>query len=582
MFRKRAPLLLAALPLILVRSALAAEPMPPAVQWLPPETLISIEVTDPKPIFERLMDPALVEAIQDSPAYRPLADSRGMKDFLGGVAFLEASLGTSWQEAVRKLASGGITFAAWPDNKAALIIDGEDAQLLSRLHEILVNIAKGEAEKAGNPGRVASAEYRGVTGWTFNGEEAHAILGTRFILANHSKALKAVIDLREKKNGSSLASTSSYQAAKKAAGSDTAAAYVNLEVLKQHPPIAKALKGTENPLASLLFSGIFDALRESSWLAVGAKIEGSKLALSAVADGKATGGMAAFARPDSPEKGILPNLDVPRCIAAASLYRDLHAFYAAKDELFPERTSGLIFFENMMGIFFSGRDLTEEVLAQTQPEIRVVVATQAYDPALGTPKVQVPAFAVVFRMGNPDKFMPIAEEGWQKALGLVNFTRGQQGLPGMIIDRPEHAGTKFSVAYFSTADVKEKTDLDTRFNFRPALARVGEYLVLSSTEGLTKDLIDALKKETSDSAGPIAGTHSLVTVDATAIASILNANRDSLVRNNMVEKGKTKEEAEAEMGALIAILERVGQAKLQIGTKESLTRATLDLNPNLP
>ena len=33
--------------------------------------------------------------------------------------------------------------------------------------------------------------------------------------------------------------------------------------------------------------------------------------------------------------------------------------------LFPERTSGLIFFENMMGIFFTGRDLTSEVLAET-------------------------------------------------------------------------------------------------------------------------------------------------------------------------------------------------------------------------
>ena len=41
----------------------------------------------------------------------------------------------------------------------------------------------------------------------------------------------------------------------------------------------------------------------------------------------------------------------------------MHKFYAAKDTLFPDRTSGLIFFENMMGIFFSGRDLTDEVLA---------------------------------------------------------------------------------------------------------------------------------------------------------------------------------------------------------------------------
>ena len=68
----------------------------------------------------------------------------------------------------------------------------------------------------------------------------------------------------------------------------------------------------------------------------------------------------------------------PGGIAAVSLYRDLHGFYAAKDTLFPERTSGLIFFENMMGIFFTGRDLTDEVLAETEPEIRLVVAEPQY------------------------------------------------------------------------------------------------------------------------------------------------------------------------------------------------------------
>ena len=88
----------------------------------------------------------------------------------------------------------------------------------------------------------------------------------------------------------------------------------------------------------------------------------------------------------SPAPGALPNLAVPRRIAGLSLYRDLHAFYAAKDKLFPERTSGLIFFENMMGIFFTGRDLTDEVLAETRPEIRIVVAAQKYDPAIGTPQ----------------------------------------------------------------------------------------------------------------------------------------------------------------------------------------------------
>ena len=75
-----------------------------------------------------------------------------------------------------------------------------------------------------------------------------------------------------------------------------------------------------------------------------------------------------------------------------------------KTNCFPDRTSGLIFFENMMGIFFSGMDLTEEVLGETLPDIRVVVAEQRYDEKTGTPAMQLPGFAVIMQLRDPAKF----------------------------------------------------------------------------------------------------------------------------------------------------------------------------------
>jgi hypothetical protein len=275
----------------------------------------------------------------------------------------------------------------------------------------------------------------------------------------------------------------------------------------------------------------------------------------------------------------MPNLSVPRRIAALSFYRDLHGFYAAKDELFPERTSGLIFFENMMGIFFTGRDLTEEVLAETGPEIRFVVAEQVYDPDVGTPAIQVPAFAAVFRMPNPDKFGPVMEEAWQKAVGLINFTRGQQALPGLIIDRPTHGDTKYTVAYFSASSDDEKSALDVRFNFRPAVAMPGEYLILSSTSALAGDLIDALENET---ARPNGVTHSLVELDGVQLASILEANRENLVRQNMVNEGNTRQQAEAQIGVILLALEQLAGIKLDVGAKDGVSRAELAIELNLP
>ena len=64
------------------------------------------------------------------------------------------------------------------------IVDAEDEQTLQKLHEIILNITRGQAEQQGQPQKVASKEYGGVTVWTFNGKEAHAILGKRLIFAN--------------------------------------------------------------------------------------------------------------------------------------------------------------------------------------------------------------------------------------------------------------------------------------------------------------------------------------------------------------------------------------------------------------
>jgi hypothetical protein len=585
MFRKMAlapGLMMAALAL---QTAVAAEPLPPASQWIPQDAIAVLELSRPKDVLDVAFQPEVAAAVTSSPAYRKQADQPGLKQFLAVIAYLEARLGTDWRTGVQKLVGGGVTLAISADGAVLMIVDAEDGELLERLHEILLGFAKDEAAKQGEPDRVASREYRGVTGWTFGKDEAHVIVGKRLMVANRPEALEAALDRRAEPDGPRLASLPAYQAAKTAAGADAAAtAFVNLAVLKGHPPVQQALTPSENPLAALLFAGVAQSLRGSDWLALGLRVDGDTLALNAVADGKApeASGPAAFAEPGQPDEGVLPILSVPRRIAGLTLYRDLHAFYAAKDDLFPERTSGLIFFENMMGIFFSGLDLTEEVLAETRPEIRFIVAEQEYDPAVGTPRVQFPAFAAIFRLRHPEQFTEVVEEAWQKAVGLVNFTRGQQASPGLIIDRPSHAGTKFTVAYFRAPKDGDRTNIESRFNFRPALATVGNYLILSSTEGLTGDLIDALKKETTQPAKPLADVHSLVQVDGAQLASILGANRENLIRQNMVNEGNTREQAETGVDLLMTVLRHVGQVKLNVGRRAGRPQASLELGLNWP
>ncbi|MFH1921494.1 MAG: hypothetical protein ABIP48_16640, partial [Planctomycetota bacterium] len=226
--------------------------------------------------------------------------------------------------------------------------------------------------------------------------------------------------------------------------------------------------------------------------------------------------------------------------------------------------------------------LAEEVLSETKPEIRVVVAEQEYDPSMGPPQLQIPAFAVILRLHNPEKFSIVVEEAWQKAIGLVNFTSGQQALPGLIISNETHSDTKFTRASYSTTGLDENQKRHTRYNFSPSLAMLEDYLIISSAEGLTRNLIDAIKKEVADAVKPLAEVHSLAEVDVRQLAGILGANREGMVRNNMVEEGSTKEEAEAQIGILLTALGFLGQLKLDMATHDGQSEANIELKLNLP
>ncbi|MBL7038599.1 MAG: DUF3352 domain-containing protein [Pirellulaceae bacterium] len=564
--------------------AVGAEPLAPAIKWIPNDALLVVELTNPEAFIEAVLCPEAVSAVTSNAAYKHLTSQDGYKQFEQGLRMIEASLGTDWQNAIKQLLAGGVTFAVRPDESVSLIVDSADAEMLGKLQEILLNLARAEAVKQGNPGAVKSSEYGGITGWTLGGDDVHCIVNNRLLMSNKPAALKAMLDLREGSGGQTIADSPAYKQAKADLGSKpVASVFVNLKSIKSEPSIAAALNQGPDPVASLLIPGVTEALRESNWAAVGLSVDGYKLGLEATLDGKMAGkdGPASYAWSDKPDGGALPNISVPRQIAGMTFYRDLQTFYAAKDELFPQRTAGLIFFENMMGIFFTGRDLTDEVLAELEPEVRFVVAEQKYDSETGKPALQLPSFAAIFRMDNPDYFSEVMEEAWQKALGLINFTSGQQAQPGLILYRPAHNGVTFSVSRYSTADIDENAEVHSRYNFRPSLATFDEWLVISSTESLARDLIDALKAETAKQPKALAGVHSMVEVNGRQLVSILKANRANLVRQNMIDDGHTKEEAEAAIGVILSIAEYFGGAKIELGSEDGRMRAKLELEVNL-
>jgi len=553
---------------------------PPAVECIAPGSALVVEIMRPAALLDPLLTPEIAKAVLAISGDGP---NPKFEQFRNIVFYLEGQLGTDWRNALRQLL-GHAMLATDTSGGAVLVVDARDEKLLTQLEGIVRQFATTEAENQNEPERVNSHVQAGVTAWSLGTNEAHAIVNNRLFLANRAAPLDRVLDLRAAK-GPSIAASPDFRAAARAIGDEAVArVYLNLKSLRIAPQVKKALADPENPLAMLLLTDTKEALRNANWLALGAYVREGKLTLRLFTDGKApeSAKTASFSRPKDPGEHLLAELVVPGTIASLSLFRDLRTFYTAKDDLFPERTSGLVFFENMMGIFFSGIDLTEGVLSELKPDIRVVVATQQYDPAIGTPQVQVPAFAAVLQLRDPKNFGETIEEAWQKALGLINFTRGQKALPGLVIDRDTHAGVKYTLSYFRPPTEKPSGLVEPRYNYRPSFARVGDYVVLSSTDELTKELIDVLKTESTKPMKASQDAHTLAEMDGGQLCAILAANRENMIRKTMIDKGDSREKAEHDIGFLLSALGFVDKATLMLGRQSGSPEATLEMSFKVP
>lgn len=572
----------------------AANSGPPSREsWIPAESGLVLDAGGAREILDTLLSPAILGRIEASDGWRRQRSSFGGRLQHLFQLYLENRFDCTWQEILKKLADGGLTVGVGAGGAWGAVLDAESEAFLTEAQEVFLSVGRAAAAKKGTESFVQDYVYRGVRFWTVSGgKEYHAVVGTRLVVANRLETFKRILDLRAGDAAGSIAGAPGYEAAKRSAseGSGKGA------VLALSPGALQAWRATRpaqggppakepNPLTVLLLAGYDGILRGGEWLALGIEAGGETLSFRLPAGPAGAGAAPAFARPAGAADGALPLLEVPRQLASLSLYRDLGGFYAAKDELFPERTSGLILFENMMGIYFSGRDLADEVMAELDPHVRLVVAGQEYDPERGVPETRVPAFALVLRMRHPEEFSPVVEEAWQKVVGMVNFTRGQKAQGGLVMDRFDHAGVRFTCAAFSAAGEKGKARLDTRFNFSPAIARFGEHLVLSSEETLTRDLIDALKAEDGAAAAtPLPGKSAVLEWKGPALAAVFADNREHFIHQNMVEKGHDRARAEREVSILPLILDAIGAARLEAGDAAAGEAATLklELNPANP
>jgi hypothetical protein len=546
---------------------------------------------------DQLLDHPLRKRIQQSPEFLEIWRSPDVMQFRGGMKLAEVALGDKVESIARKLTQGGLAIAVDREHNAVALISRSESkawldEYLNRLVELTINDAKSK----NNDNPVKQANYRGMSAYQANGAVTVA-LGEYLVVVNKGEFGKAIVDCYLDQPTEVLENQTRFAAAvalrPEPSESLFAWGFADLTSLREAGFAKKVLsEKSDNFAAELLLGGLLETLHDASTITATWSLDagGTKLSLAAPHDPTSVSEERGFFfGPDS--KGTaLPLLQSTNTLASLSAYRDVSQLWLRAGDLFNSNVNDeLAQAESTLTTLFSGRDFAEDILGAMQPEVRIVVERQEFDGSQPTPALRLPSFALVAQLRNPEVMQKELKRTFQSLIGFLNVAGAMNGQPQLDLGMESNGSQQFFTAqYEPEVDRDRSSEAPIQFNFSPSLAFVNGEAILSSTiplaQRLANQLSDATSKGTTTSdadtqfASNHIGSNTLLEIDAQALRESLVDNRKQLIAQNILEKGHSQEEAEAEIDTLLSLLNLLDRFRVQLAFEQ---QATLDLDLRL-
>lgn len=546
---------------------------------VPDEILAYVELTDARGLLERLTDPRYREIVSDLEAIAEPGPRKQWGELVAGATYVASQLGTKPETLLREIAGGGAAIAVAGKDRVAGWIEARDADLLRRAHGVVLNLARRD-DKNGGP---TVTEHGGITIYEFDKTLAHAIVGPRLVFASSRETLCGLLDrlagVGEKV--SCLADSEAFRVRDAARPREAWAwAYADLERVRAADPKAFQGKPEDEAGQRLLFGPWIEALRAGKWATLTMGPAGSGWMARLEMDrptGESAGRFAGFVPPEG--EGPAPLLRPEGTLLSVSLYRDLEKVWDARAELLPaEAQAGLAQLDTFAGQFFGGRDFASGVLGALTPRWRFVVVAQDHEAIEPTPGTRLPGFAVVLGLKpGDDEFAIRLTSAFQSFVGLVNLGAAQQKAPPLMLGATDVDGISVSTAAFVPPKGAVDGEADVRFNFSPSAARVGDAYVIASSVQTARALVPLLKAESGSEIAT--GLTMLAEGEGDEAARLIGLNVGALRMRRMLEKGKDREAAEADVAAMGRLVERLGRVRLEASDRDGLTRFELRVAP---
>jgi len=550
--------------LLLCAAAVRAESPPDPLRLVPAQADLAIKVEQPRQLAETALALDLVKQLQTFEPFREFYDSTNFRRFQQLLGYFEKELGGKWPELLDQLAGGGMVVAVKFGEEPApalLVMQSKDEAALKKFVKVVRGMLDQELTRDDAKERLQVGSYKSIETLRL-GQDLHAaVAGSALLLANREKALHAALDCHLNDGKQSLAALAKVSAARKQLPADQFAwLWLNLEHLRQLPGYKQALGGeATDPGQLLLFGGWLDTIRHAPYLCAGFGKEGQGegLTLSFRAPrGRAdiAPGLAALHLP-AEQDGSLPLLEPKGVLFSSSYVLDLAKFWEHRAQLLnAEQVKGLEEGEKQAAKFLAGIKLGK-ILSQAGPHQRFVAAHQPKAGYTTQPGTNIPAFAFVQSMRDPEGFARSAETIFRAA---VLASRGQTGLK---LAQEKHGDLTLVGFRFPEDKPYEGDTNNVRFNFSPCFVTVGDQFVMASTIELGRELIGILQKEAKDSASRSPAA-SRMKFHAAGGADYLQSIEEQLLAATILDQALAPKEAQEQVRKLIDLVRRAGALAL--------------------
>jgi hypothetical protein len=448
---------------------------------------------------------------------------------------------------------------------------------MRRFFQVGMQVFEQELARQEAKERPVKVPYEGIETVRVGTEFHAAVAGGALLVSNTEKMLHAGLDRHLGRVKASMADSASLADGAKLLPADPLASlWLNMERVRKAPEAKAVYKSPprDDPQLTVLFGHYLDLLGRSPFVCAGVypKKDGF---LAAIRLPRGRDGMKEdrlLHLPPAGMPGSRPLLEPKHVLYSESSYLDISRIWTDRTKLFNEKQAkGIEKSDKQPPLSFAGVKLSK-TLPQMGPYYRFVAAYQEKMGYKKTPKIAIPAFALVWELREPEAFA----KSMDTVLRGVALLAGAQA--NLKLAEEDCKGCKL-VGYRFPENETLKGDVnDLRYNFSPCFTRVGDQFVAASTIELGRELVDLLQKEgTSPSRG--GDSTGNMRIYGSGAAAYLHTIEDLLITQTALDQAVSPKEAREQVKMFLDMVRRFGALSLGPVIDDKATRYEIRLAP---